>query len=179
MALACLILIGCGSVETGADAGDVVAISVDTSTALDVVVAPDVPAADAATPPDVFVCPGTRVLCGATCADLASDLNDCGACGNICPPGASCVRAECVVPDAGSDALTDSGCPGAGPGVYWDPLYHSCMLCGIGPGISGTAECCATGAACALPNTACGANGRCTCAPGYGLCPTGGGCCAS
>ena len=182
MALAGLFLIGCGSVEVGADA-------TPWDAAADVAARPDSTAVadasadsdaqdSAADVVDVQCAPGLT-MCGFSCVDLTSNPNNCGSCGNACSLATQCMRSECVVPDAGSDALTDSGCPGAGPGVYWDPLYHSCMLCGIGPGISGTAECCATGMACALPNTACGSNGRCTCAPGYGLCPTGGGCCAS
>ena len=38
-------------------------------------------------------CKGTSVLCNGACVELASDNKSCGACGNACSGGTSCVAA--------------------------------------------------------------------------------------
>lgn len=45
-------------------------------------------------------CPAGQTSCGVdlvVCADLASDLNHCGACNNVCVNGSSCAAGTCIV----------------------------------------------------------------------------------
>ena len=44
-------------------------------------------------------CSGGRERCDTGCADLRTDRDHCGACGNACPPGTSCRAGTCVCPD--------------------------------------------------------------------------------
>lgn len=44
-------------------------------------------------------CPSGFDVCGPNCVDLASDTEHCGACGNACDPGDSCVVDSCVAPE--------------------------------------------------------------------------------
>ena len=48
-----------------------------------------------ATPPD-FTCAAPRTACGASCVNLADDRQNCGTCGNACPPGVSCLSGACT-----------------------------------------------------------------------------------
>jgi len=41
-------------------------------------------------------CPDGQVECGGRCTDVASNVNHCGACGNVCDAGRVCSRGECV-----------------------------------------------------------------------------------
>ena len=45
---------------------------------------------------DYQYCPPGMSWCWAQCVDLVSDVNNCGACGYKCPPGAYCVDGDCV-----------------------------------------------------------------------------------
>src|SRR5436190_2397482 len=42
--------------------------------------------------PDTAPC---TTMCGGMCADTKTDANNCGKCGNACPPGAMCVQGSC------------------------------------------------------------------------------------
>lgn len=42
-------------------------------------------------------CPGGR-FCSGLCKDISSDPNNCGACGNVCAPGVSCLNGTCGCP---------------------------------------------------------------------------------
>jgi hypothetical protein len=95
--------------------------------AIDVAVAPDVAAADvaaidAAVAPDgagpsdavgptdvrdaatadrvdvVPPCTVPRMVCGGACVDTATDLRNCGTCGNACPTRGTCVAGRCSCP---------------------------------------------------------------------------------
>ena len=46
---------------------------------------------------DYTCLPGT-VQCGHTCVDLATNLMNCGRCGNVCEPGQVCRSSTCVAP---------------------------------------------------------------------------------
>ena len=81
-ALAAALALGCGARTVSDDyraAGDA-----------DRVVLPD-GEPDRRPPEDQpLVCPTGQTRCGAVCTDLTADLSHCGACGNVCPPGALC-----------------------------------------------------------------------------------------
>jgi alpha-tubulin suppressor-like RCC1 family protein len=54
-------------------------------------------------------CAAAMSLCGERCTDLARDNANCGACGNICSAGRSCVSGTCAGFDAGTDVPRDTG----------------------------------------------------------------------
>lgn len=37
----------------------------------------------------------SQQLCGGACKDTSNDIKNCGACGHVCPTGASCVSGSC------------------------------------------------------------------------------------
>jgi hypothetical protein len=109
------------------------------------------PADMAVAPPDLWCPPGQRQcangcgtpslqdccglkLCGSSCVDLARDQNNCGACGNVCPPGRPCG-------DGVIGNQIQCGCPGRlllcpnenGPPTCVDPWSdpHNCGTCGM------------------------------------------------
>jgi stigma-specific protein Stig1 len=62
-------------------------------------------------------CPSGSTMCSGACADLHSDPDNCGSCGNKCPALAVCAIGMCVTgydgapptPEAGADGGTDGG----------------------------------------------------------------------
>jgi hypothetical protein len=96
--------------------------------------------------------------CGSTCVDLSSDLNNCGACGEICESGlvpvecrsGVCERASCPV------GIEYCGATDLCRDLSSDPLH--CGACG---------NVCAPGGSCV--------NGAClgSCEPGFTLCDSG------
>lgn len=56
--------------------------------------------------PEAEVCATT--VCGGKCVDTASDPMNCGACGNGCPPGASCESGSCKCPGATATICGDT-----------------------------------------------------------------------
>ena len=73
-------------VVTPADVVDVF----DVMTPADVMADAVLPAEDGS-----IVCSTGRTLCGASCRDLSSDSNNCGACTRLCPSGQVCVAGMC------------------------------------------------------------------------------------
>src|SRR5262245_49293322 len=70
-----------------------------------------------------YVCCGNgRTCCRTTCTDLASDFNNCGTCGHVCPqPGpyqyGACVNGNCVYPCVEGAVRCDGTCTS----LEWDP----------------------------------------------------------
>jgi len=69
-------------------------------------------------------CPSPRVLCGATCTDLAADPKNCGACGKACVKSAACITATCICPTSFPDPCP-SGC------TNLDSDRDNCGVCGV------------------------------------------------
>lgn len=93
------------------------------------------------------------------CGDTQSDVNNCGACGNVCPPGQPCVTGVCQQPCGGAQAacISDSDCCEG-------------MICNLGEGDPGT---CVVN--CIPPESPCVAGDQCcsgrTCQDGFCLLP--------
>src|SRR4051812_18605302 len=56
-------------------------------------------------------CLGTSTMCGDTCANLVSDNDNCGACGNACGTGEVCDNSQCtaVVGECPTGQMSCSG----------------------------------------------------------------------
>lgn len=90
--------------DTGVDVGFDVSSDADHDAGLDVPTARDVSTADTSfdtnradvtdvTRADTGSC--SLYTCGSACVDLATDRNNCGMCGNACPPGNACAGGYC------------------------------------------------------------------------------------
>jgi len=88
------------------------------------------------------------------CVDLASDVNNCGACGNICPVSATCEAGECVC--SVGETLCSGSC------VDQQTNVDNCGSCGyICPLLLNGTPSCAAGTCVPL------------CNPGWANCDTG------
>jgi hypothetical protein len=113
-------------------------------------------------------CGSGLTCCGGTCTRTSSDANNCGGCGNVCPPGETCMAGAC-------------GCGGTSCG----PPNTCCNTQCVNPQTDPT-NCGACGNVCPSGETC--QSGTCTCPPsqvcGSTCCPTGqscvnGACCPS
>jgi hypothetical protein len=80
-------------------------------------------------------CGQSQIMCKGSCINpvtLASDVNNCGSCGNVCPAGQQCYSGICTVPASNSLIICSATCV--------DPSSH---------------------ANCGTCNNACAANGTC------------------
>ncbi len=46
-------------------------------------------------PPSALMCPARQLACGGACVELATDVRNCGGCGNVCPAGNVCLAGRC------------------------------------------------------------------------------------
>ena len=125
-----------------------------------------VAAAPSATQPSA--CDAPRVKCGATCVDPMTDPNNCGGCGSICGPNASCVggRCQCAgVSSAGS------------PWTNWNNSWYDGCECGGscegGGGCLDQSNACnpASPGSCGGSGSFCDSNNKCAACPaGYTNC---------
>ena len=102
------------------------------------------------------VCPQTQMQCGAICATLATDVANCGTCGNACGSSQTCIGGACSAPCSGDTSV----CVGD-DGAYCTKLdsdNDNCGSCG---------DACASGNVCSL--------GTCnpTCLDGLTFCVKG------
>jgi hypothetical protein len=122
---------------TGADVvtGPDVVIRPDVVTGPDVVTAPDVvTGTDVVTVPDVPSCAAGLTLCAGTCQNTRTSVMHCGACGNACSAGQSCVAGTCALVCTGGTTMCAGAC------VITATDAANCGACG---------NACAMGATCA------------------------------
>ncbi len=132
--------------------------------------------------PDADICPAPSEICGGVCTNVASDNQNCGACGTVCGAGEVCSSGQCslscptgLVACGGSciDPDTDRMYCGAGADCTASPGE----TCGAGEVCNGAGVCelsCQPGlvdcgGTCIDPDTDrahCGAGADCTASPG-------------
>jgi len=149
-AVACAVACAEGNVSSAPDAGDV-SHGADAGTD------------EAAEAP----CPPGHTTCGASCVDLNSDPEHCGACDRACAGGEVCNEGRC----AGSCTPELTDCAGACVDLQTDEAH--CGGCGLP---CGAGESCIGGACLCIPACAgreCGSDG---CGGSCGSCPAGWSC---
>jgi hypothetical protein len=72
-------------------------------------------------------CASGQTNCDGTCTDTQTDSANCGACGNVCPEGTTCVNGACSEPPPCPPGLTL--CGGVCTNTAFDP--GNCGGCGI------------------------------------------------
>jgi len=136
--------------------------------------------------PGAFVCcpHGTACCetpCGGVCTDILSDPENCGRCGNVCPPGMICLNGAC---DCAPGTVGCGTAPSGGGPRICCPADATCCVSFNG----NFAACCIPGATCCLspdgntatccpPDFEC-VNGECVCPVstfGCGTAPSGSG----
>ena len=99
-------------------------------------------------------CSAPTTLCGSTCCNLATDVNNCGACGNTCAAGQSCVSGACRLVCPSGQTACGSTC------VDTNSNGANCGSCGNN---CGTGNACIGGVCtprCDAPRATC--SGTCT-----------------
>ncbi len=144
---------------------------------------------------------GSGYCCGDACADpnsaFASDTENCGGCGAICPTGSTCQAGICALADGGPSPCVDGGCPSSYACYSLQGSFicliaacptgadHATCTRGVSPGTCCGGSCIDTsadnrncgdcGAACATgqfcDNGTCEANTACTPATQMAACP--------
>lgn len=97
-------------------------------------------------------CGTNATLCGGSCATLASDNANCGACGTVCSSGQVCSKGACATSCGGGTSLCGSTCND----TQTDP--NNCGACGTkcaGGQVCSSGKCAAT---CATSETLCGSS---------------------
>jgi hypothetical protein len=109
---------------------------------------------DAAGTRQCQACPSGTVACNGGCADLLTDVDNCGACNTICPFGAICNAGVCCTPEPASTTCAGKDCGTAvnncGQNVTCGPETCSGTgeTCG-GGGVPNVCGCTDDGTACA------------------------------
>jgi len=99
-------------------------------------------------------CMGGLVNCGTGCTNLATDSNNCGSCGNVCPNGMSCSNSTC---SGGGCMNGQVMCNNVCTSTQTDP--QNCGMCG---------HACMNGQTCAAGT--CGGGGMKTGCGGFIMC---------
>ena len=92
------------------------------------------------------MCPGGRTACFSQCADLTTDVNNCGACDHFCPSGETCAGGVCSC--TAPRLMCGASC--ADPRT--DPF--NCGACGVDCGSLG--DCVGGSCMCYAPAVRCG-----------------------
>jgi hypothetical protein len=113
-------------------------------------------------------CASGQTECGGACTDLASDPDNCGACGTACPAGASCGSGACAtttIVDGGGACSTDSDCaPGS------ECVSGECVPPVVVADACAPATCASLGLTCGSTSDGCGGTLDCgTCAGDAGV----------
>jgi hypothetical protein len=122
-------------------------------------------------------CPAGDILCGGTtCANLATDPNNCGTCGSVCTSGEICSGGVCVNPCGTCSALDqchDVGTCNPSTGVCSNPVKSDGSPCNDGNACTQT-DTCQTGTCVGANPVVCTAQDQChvagTCDPAAGAC---------
>ena len=135
-------------------------------------------------------CLSPMLVCGGQCTDVETDASNCGACGNVCMPGATCAAGQCTCPsgqvicngactDLGSDSSNCGGC---------NQVCAAGLACSGGTCACPSGESSCAGAGCVdlstdpqncghcghiCPNGDGCMNGSCGCPSGSTTCPSG------
>jgi hypothetical protein len=132
--------------------------------------------------PDADICPAPSEMCGAICTNLASDNQNCGACGTVCGAGEACSNGQCSAGCPSGQVLCGGACVdpdtdrqhcGAGANCAADPG----TACAAGQICNGAGACALScqaglvdcGGTCIDPDTDrahCGAGSNCAASPG-------------
>jgi len=114
------------------------------------------------------LCTGLEQCCKSGCADIDTDPNNCGGCGNPCPPKFTCAAGMCTPPASCNGGPVCTGvqqcCPTGCSNVDTDP--QNCGQCGT---ICGPGSTC-VGGTCQTPPTC---NGGPLCTNGEQCCAAG------
>jgi hypothetical protein len=59
-------------------------------------------------------CPQGQDLCNGVCTSIVTNINHCGACNNVCPPGMPCITTSCMCPPGQFYCASQQACKATG-----------------------------------------------------------------